>query len=66
MVLKEDDSINELNLRFQKSSPHSTISTVFQAAFLEHERKKKQNHISFVNHAFLHSLLEFGAFFGAW
>lgn len=38
MVLKEDDSINELNLRFQKSSPHSTISTVFQAAFLEHER----------------------------
>jgi len=38
VVLKEDDSINELNLRFQKSSPHSTISTVFQAAFLEHER----------------------------
>lgn len=38
MVLNEDDSINELNLRFQKSSPHSTISTVFQAAFLEHER----------------------------
>lgn len=38
MVLKQDDSINELNLRFQKSSPHSTISTVFQAAFLEHER----------------------------
>lgn len=37
-MLKEDDSINELNLRFQKSSPHSTISTVFQAAFLEHER----------------------------